>query len=51
MRNELINMPILSHVIICTLYQSPFENLARRMTDVTGDEGVLKKILRQGEGV
>ena len=30
--------------------QTPFEILARKMTDLTGDGGVLKEILRQGEG-
>ena len=35
------------HIIM----QSPFETLARKMTDLTGDAGILKKIIRQGEGM
>ena len=30
--------------------QTPFQRLARGMEDLTGDGGVLKKILRKGTG-
>lgn len=36
---------------IYNFFQTPFENLARKMTDLTGNAGVLKKIIRQGEGM
>ena len=38
-------------IVLLCCGQTPFENLARKMTDLTGDGGVLKEILRQGEGI
>ena len=32
------------------MFQTPFKRMARKMEDLTGDGGVLKKILRQGTG-
>ena len=36
--------------IVCLFWQTPFKRMARRMDDLSGDGGVLKKVLRPGTG-